>query len=100
MFSHKGVQLFEKIKRTRRCDLVRSVSLGVDFDVSITHARLSSCSFSLSLSSLSEPKGQNVELSTTSPVPCLPTCDHAPHNDDNGQTSETISKLPTKCYCL
>jgi hypothetical protein len=31
------------------------------------------------------PAGPAVGLSATSPVPCLPVCLHAPHNDDNGQ---------------
>ena len=35
MLSHQGVELFDRIKRIRRCGLVGgSVSLGVSFEVS------------------------------------------------------------------
>jgi hypothetical protein len=42
MLSHQGVELFEKIRRIRRCGLSGgSESLGVGFEVSIFLARLS-----------------------------------------------------------
>ena len=38
------------------------------------------------------PVDPDVELSATSPAPCLPTYHHAPHHDNNGLSSETISQ--------
>ena len=64
MLSHKGVALFESIRRTRRCVLVRgSVLLGVDFEVSKAHAKPS-----VSLSACSSD--QNITLSYCSSTMC------------------------------
>ena len=45
--------------------------LGVGFEVTKTQARLSGSLFLL-------PVDLDVELSVTSPAPCLLVCDHAP----------------------
>ena len=44
MLSHQGVELFDRIRRIRRCGLVGgNVSLGVGFEVSKTCVRPSLC---------------------------------------------------------
>lgn len=50
---------------------------GLGFEVSKTQDRLSSFLFRL-------PEDKDLELSATSPTPCLPAYHHAPHHDDNG----------------
>jgi hypothetical protein len=64
------------------------VSLGMGFEVSKAHAR----------PSLSVPKYQDVELSAPSPAPYLPVCHSASCHDNNGQSSETVSKPPITCF--
>lgn len=54
----------------------------------------------LSLSLFPLPEDQDVELSATSPAKCLPAHCHTPYHDDNGLTSETVSKPPIKCFLL
>lgn len=75
MISHQGVELFERIRRTRRCGLVgMGVALleevcleggGGSFEVSKAHARVN----------------QNVKLSDTASASCKPRCFH---RDNNG----------------
>jgi hypothetical protein len=69
------VELFERIRRIRRCGLTggERVSLKEGFEISKA--------LSLSLPSVD----QEVNLSATSPVPCWPACCHAPHLDNNEQ---------------
>ena len=56
----------------RRCGPVGgSVSLGVDFEVS-------------EVLSLSADVGSRLELSASSPAPCLSLCHHASYHDDDG----------------
>lgn len=44
MFTHQGVELLERIRRTRSYGLIGgSVALGVGFEVSKAHARPSGC---------------------------------------------------------
>ena len=60
------------------CSLVGGgVSLGMGFGVSNAYARTS-------VFLLLMPADPDVELSTTSPAPCLPVCCHASHCADNG----------------
>ena len=54
------------------------MSLGVGFEVSEVQARASVSQ------SLPAAAGPDVELSATSPAPCLPACHHASYHDDNG----------------
>ena len=67
------------MKRIRKPDLVgRSVSLEVGFEISKY------------LVSFSLPIGQIVELSVSSPAPCLYVYYHASFYDDNGLPTETV----------
>lgn len=85
MLGHWGVELFERIRRARRCDLARSVLLRVGFE-----------GFQKTKKSMPGPNpdtpllpsDQDVKLSATAPGPCL----SASHHDDHGLTSETVGK--------
>jgi len=71
-----------------RYGLIRgSVSLGTGLESPEALARPSS---SLSLPATMDP---DVELSATSPAPCLPECHHASCHDDNGLIPWTVSQL-------
>ena len=73
MFSHQGVELFEKIRRIGRCSLVGgNMSLGVDFEVFKAHTRPRVF--------LSLPVDQNVALSYCSSA----RSSAMPHQDRNG----------------
>jgi hypothetical protein len=52
---------------------------GMGFEVSYAQAILS-----VVYSLLLLPSDQDVDLSAPSPAPCLPTCCHASHPDNNG----------------
>lgn len=66
MLSHQGVEVFERIRRIRKCVLVGvGVSLGVDFEVLKAHARPS-----LSLS-------QSVCLFLSTPLACASRCSYS-----------------------
>ena len=54
------------------------MSLGVGFEVSDAQAMPSAAHSPLLL-----PEEPYIELSATSPAPCLPACHHASHNEDN-----------------
>lgn len=80
MLGHWGVELLERIRRARRCDLDRSMFLrfqkrkksmpGPDPDSPLL------------------PSDQDVKFSATAPGPYL----FASHYDDHGLTSETVGK--------
>ena len=84
------VVLFERIKQIRRCGLVGgSVSLEMSFEVSKVCVKCG-VSFSLPFACESAP---NCFSSTK--LTCLPLCSH---NDNNGLTSEKVSKPLLKCF--
>ena len=60
-----GVALLEKVSLWRQALRSQVLSLGLMWH------------------SLPLPADQDVELLAPSPVPCLPTCHHASHHDDN-----------------
>jgi hypothetical protein len=81
--SHISTREWDYLRRIRRCVFVgRSVSLGMDFEVSKAHARPSV--------SLSLPTGQAMALSY---------CSSATHSTmlTMDWPSETLSKSPIKC---
>ena len=43
---------------------------------------------------------QDVGLSATTPVPCLPAGHYVPSRNDNRLSSETAVKTPIKCFLL
>jgi hypothetical protein len=63
------------------------VSLWVDFEISKAQAQTqpSGCLFLL-------PADPDVELSGTSPAPCLPACFLASHHADNGLNLSIVSQ--------
>ena len=74
MCGHKGVLLFERI---RMCGLVGgSVSMVEECEALKAYAKPRVSLFFL-------PIDQVGELSALSPAPCLPSCCHASHHDDN-----------------
>ena len=65
-------------RRIRRCGLVGgTMTLGVGFELSKAYARPSGSVFLL-------PVDSDVDLTTASPAPCLPTCRHVSYHEDNG----------------
>lgn len=68
MLSHKGVELFERIRGNRKCGLVGdSVSLGRGFEVLKAHAK----------SSLSSSLYVHLECSSQLLLQHLPACCHS-----------------------
>ena len=65
--------------------MLEELSLGVGFEVSDVHARPNVSLILL----LVEPE---VELSATSPAPCLPACHHASLPGNNGLNLRNVSQ--------
>ena len=90
----KEVALLEMWTCWSRCGFVGTcASLGVGFEVSDAQARPSVALLFLL------PADPDVELSAASPVPCLPTCHHGSHHDNNGLNLWTVRHLQLNVFC-
>ena len=80
------------MERIRRCGLCReSVSLGVGFKVSRVHAKPR-------VSLLLLLANQDVELSATSPAPCLPAFSQVSHLDEDRLNISEGEPTPIKYF--